>query len=168
MAGGAQPLHHAIVRQARYLASLNRDSASAAQPALEALSERARMVDSPDLSTETPPSALPLGAPASYWLDLRDYDPAAAAATLHKPILVLQGGRDYQVTVDDDLARWKDALDGEPEVTIRVYPAHNHLFTPGSGPSTPAEYEPAQHVDGAVVAEIGDWISGAASAPPPG
>ena len=54
----------------------------------------------------------------------------------------------------DDLSRWQAALDGRPDVTIRVYPADNHLFFPGEGPSSPAEYEPAQHVDPAVVAGI--------------
>jgi uncharacterized protein len=168
MAGGAQPLHWTIVRQARHLASLRPQDASAADGVIDSLSEQASLVDSPELTTETPPSQLPLGAPAAYWLDLRDYDPAAAAAALHKPILILQGGRDYQVTVDDDLARWQGALGDDPQVTIRVYPEHNHLFTPGSGPSSPAEYEPAQHVDGAVIADIGDWISGIAGVPAPG
>jgi uncharacterized protein len=159
LAGGAQPLHWVLVRQVRYLASLNPESDAASRPAIEALSEKARLVDSPDLTAETPPDQLPLGAPASYWLDLRDYDPAELAATLGRPMLILQGGRDYQVTVDDDLARWKAALDGRAGVTFRVYPALNHLFAPGRGPSSPAEYQPAQHVDAAVVADIASWCN---------
>ena len=158
LAGGAQPLHWAIVRQARHLASLNPDTQATAQPAIDALTAQARTVDSPDLSPSTPASQLPLGTPATYWLDLRAYDPAALAATLHKPILMLQGGRDYQATVDDDLARWRHALDDQPDATVRVYPAHNHLFVPGSGPCTPAEYEPAQHVDPAVITDIAAWL----------
>ena len=49
---------------------------------------------------------LPFGVAAPYWLDLRGYDPVAVAAGLGKPIFILQGGRDYQATVADDLARW--------------------------------------------------------------
>jgi hypothetical protein len=74
-------------------------------------------------------------------------------------MLILQGGRDYQVTVEDDLSRWKAGLAHRPEVTIRVYEADNHLFFPGTGPSTPAEYEPAQHVDPAVIADIAEWLA---------
>jgi dienelactone hydrolase len=85
--------------------------------------------------------SLPFGVPAAYWLDLRGYDPATAAAALGKPILILRGGRDYQSTVAEDLAGWKAGLAGRPDVTIRVYDAGNHLFVPGSGPSSPAEYE---------------------------
>jgi hypothetical protein len=159
IAGGAQPLHWVIVRQVRYLASLRPETQAASEPVIEALSEKARRVDSPDLSPSTPAEELPLGAPASYWLDLRDYDPAALAATLGRPMLILQGGRDYQVTVADDLARWQAALAGQAEVTIKVYPELNHLFAPGSGPSSPAEYEPAQHVDATVIADIASWLA---------
>jgi uncharacterized protein len=158
LAGGAQPLHWVIVRQTRYLAGLNPATAAGSQPVIDALTEKAEKVDSPDLSPSTPVSELPLGAPATYWLDVRGYDPAALAAALGRPMLILQGGRDYQVTVDDDLARWRAALDGRSDVTIKVYPDFNHLFVAGSGPSTPAEYEPAQHVDAAVIADIADWL----------
>ena len=159
MAGGAQPLHWVIVRQTRYLASLNPASAAGSEPVIDALTEKAEMVDSPELSPSTPVTDLPLGAPASYWLDIRGYDPPALAATLAKPMLILQGGRDYQVTVDDDLARWRAALDGRSDVTVRVYPSFNHLFVAGSGPATPAEYEPAQHVDEAVITDIAAWLA---------
>ncbi|HEX3977680.1 MAG TPA: alpha/beta fold hydrolase [Solirubrobacteraceae bacterium] len=158
LAGGAQPLHWVIVRQSRYLASLNPATAASSQPVIDALTDKARMVDSPELSPSTPAGELPLGAPASYWLDIRGYDPAALAATLDTPMLILQGGRDYQVTLADDLARWQAALDGRPDVTVRVYPDCNHLFVSGSGPSTPAEYEPAQHVDPAIISDIAQWL----------
>jgi dienelactone hydrolase len=159
MAGGTQPMPWAAVRQVRYIALLDPETAAASEPAIEALTRQARMVDSPDLSPSTPDSELPFGVPAPYWLDLRGYDPAAAAAALGKPLLIVNGGRDYQVTVADDLAGWKAGLAGRPGVTIRVYDADNHLFVPGSGPSGPAEYETPQHMDPAVVADIADWLA---------
>ena len=84
------------------------------------MSKQARLVDSPGLSPSTPASELPFGVPGAYWLDLRGYDPVAVAAALGKPVLILQGGRDYQATVADDLAIWKAGLAGGPEVTISV------------------------------------------------
>ena len=165
MAGGTQPMHWAAVRQVRYIASLDPETAAASEPTIEALTRQAKTVDNPDLSPSTPDSELPFGVPAPYWLDLRGYDPAATAADLDKPILIVQGGRDYQVTLADDLAGWKAALDGRPGVTIRVYDADNHLFVPGSGPSGPAEYETPQHMDPAVVAEIADWLATVIPAP---
>lgn len=159
LAGGAEPLHHAMVRQFRYLASLASAQGAAPPADLDAVARQAAAVDDPALSEDTPSGDLPFGVPAPYWLDLRGYDPPAAAAALDKPMLIIQGGRDYQATVADDLSRWQAALDGRPDVTIRVYPADNHLFFPGEGPSSPAEYEPAQHVDPAVVADIAAWLT---------
>jgi uncharacterized protein len=173
MAGGTQPVHWAAVRQVRYIASLDPATAAASGPTIEAMTRQARLIDSPGLSPATPPSELLFGVPAPYWLDLRGYDPAAAAAALGKPVLILQGGRDYQATVADDLPGWEAGLAGRPDVTVRVYPADNHLFFPGSGPSSPAEYEPAQHMDPAAVADVASWLISGAIAPgepppPPG
>ncbi|MER7442998.1 alpha/beta hydrolase family protein [Micromonospora avicenniae] len=156
LAGETQPMHHSAVRVARHLATLVPVDAGSA--AVATITRQAALVDSADLSPSTPASRLPLGLPASYWLDLRGYDPVPAAAALGKPMLILQGGRDYQVTVQEDLSRWRAGLAHRPDVTIRVYDADNHLFFPGSGPSTPAEYEAPQHVDPAVVADIAAWL----------
>ena len=73
-------------------------------------------------------------------------------------MLILQGGRDFQVTAADDLSGWEAGLGDRADVTIRVHEADNHLFFPGAGPSTPGEYEAPQHVDPAVVADIASWL----------
>jgi hypothetical protein len=39
-----------------------------------------------------------------------------------------------------------------------VYPARNHIFTSGTGPLSPNEYEPVQHVDREVIEDIAGWI----------
>jgi hypothetical protein len=83
-------------------------------------------------------------------------------------MLILQGGREYQVTVPDNLARWWDALaeparGGDPDPrsgsTIRIHPGANHLFFTGRGRSTPAEYARSGHVDAEVVGEIATWLA---------
>jgi hypothetical protein len=151
-----------LLRQVRYVASLDPETAAASQPAIDSMTERARLVDSPGLAPSTPASELPFGVPAPYWLDLRGYNPVAVAAALDRPILILQGGRDYQVTVADDLAGWKTGLAGRADVTIRIHPPDNHFLFPGTGPSAPAESEPVQHVDPAVIADIASWLTTAA------
>ena len=156
LAGDAQPMQHAAIRVARYLAALQPSPATEA--ALAVLTRQAALVESSDLSLATPASKLPFGLSGAYWLDLRSYDPVTTAAALNKPMLILQGGRDYQVTVEDDLSRWRTGLGRRPDVTIRVYEADNHLFFSGTGPSTPADYEPAQHVDPSVVTDIANWL----------
>ena len=164
LAGGAEPLHWSAVRQFRYLATVSPGGPAALQPAVDAITAQAKAVDDPGLSAATPAAELPFGIPAPYWLDLRSYDPPAAAAALHTRMLIVQGGRDYQVTAADDLSRWQAALAGRKDVTIRVYDADNHLFFPGSGPSSPAEYEPAQHMDPQVIADAAAWLRGPGTA----
>jgi uncharacterized protein len=159
MDGAPEPLHWGAVQQIRYLASLDPETAAASQPAIEAMTRAVTMVDSPDLSASTPASELPHGLSASFWLDLRGYQPVEVAAELGRPMLILLAGRANPVAVADDLTAWKAGLAHCPDVTITVYDPDNHLFFPGAGRPTPADYEPAQHMDPAVVADVAGWLT---------
>ncbi|WP_433727841.1 alpha/beta hydrolase family protein [Nocardia sp. CA-129566] len=157
LAADTQPMQWAMVRVLRYLAELD-PAYVAAFPSIDTIIEQAKLVDSQELSPTTPAAELPFGMSAAYWLDLRAYDPVAVAATLDKPMLILQGERDYQTTVADDLIGWRTGLADRPDVTIRTYAADDHLFFPGTGPSAPADYQRSQHVDAEVVADIAGWM----------
>jgi uncharacterized protein len=159
LSGGAQPLHHAMVRQIRYLAGLQPGADIENDPAVQAITRQANLIDSPAFSASTPTHELPYDVPAPYWLDARDYDPVTTAAGLNVPMLILQGGRDYQVTVADDLKRWQDGLAHRNDITFRIYPAANHLFFRGAGPSSPDDYVPPRHVERRVITDISTWIS---------
>jgi dienelactone hydrolase len=148
MAGDTQPMHHAAVRVLDYLDLVPAE-------VVEEFRRQAAVVDSPDLSVDTAAHDLPFGLPGSFWLDLREYDPVATAAKIDRPILILQGGRDYQVTVADDLPAWQRGL---PDATVEILAADNHLFFPGTGPSTMADYEAPQHVDREAVTTIVNWL----------
>ncbi len=156
LAGAARPLDQAILDQTRYLATADGTVTPAEQAQID---EAEKLVAT--IKALTPDDAksgkLISGAPASYWLDLRGYDAPTAAKSATQPMLVLQGERDYQVTMDE-FARWKAALAGKPNVTFHSYPALNHLFIAGTGKSLPAEYETAGHVDEAVIRDIAEWI----------
>ncbi|MFB8280633.1 alpha/beta hydrolase [Nocardia colli] len=157
MAGDTQPMHRAAVRVIRYLAGL--DPGPQADAAVAAITRQADVVDSPALSPSTPRADLPFAYSGAYWLDLLAYQPVSTAAALTTPLLILQGARDYQVTVADDLAGWRSGLADRPDVTIRVYDQCDHLFFAGTGPSTPGDYQAPQHVDLAVVTDIADWLT---------
>ena len=107
-----------------------------------------------------PPEALEQlkrAAPASYWDDLKAYDPAGAAQKLAVPFLVLQGERDYQVTMKD-FELWRAALKGRRDVTLKSYPKLNHLFLEGEGKSLPAEYSTPGHIPAYVLDDIAAFI----------
>jgi alpha-beta hydrolase superfamily lysophospholipase len=156
MAGAARPLEQAIVEQTEYIANADGKITPQEQTQIDEARKLAAAVRA--LTAEDAKSPTPIfGAPASYWLDLRGYDAPTAARNVTQPILVLQGERDYQVTMDE-FARWKSALAGRSDVTFHSYPSLNHLFISGAGKSLPAEYETSGHVDESVIRDIADWI----------
>ncbi|WP_019930901.1 hypothetical protein [Nocardia sp. BMG111209] len=156
LSGDTIPLPRAVIRVARYLADL--DPGENATATVESLSAQAAATESPDLAPDTPATGLLFGWPASYWLDLRGYDQVATAAALDRPILIVQGGRDYQVTAAEDLPRWQAGLEHHPHTTFRLHASIDHMLFPGTGPSTPADYQRPQHVDESVITDIADWI----------
>lgn len=159
LAGGAEPLHHAILRQLTYLAGLNPSTKDQSISSLEAMQRQVELIDSDELDLSTPRTQLPFGVPAAYWLMLRSFEPAREAARLRCPIFIAQGGRDYQVTVEDDLARWKTSLADSPNVEIHVYPDDNHLFVHGTQMSTPLDYLVPGHVDEALIRDLITWVA---------
>lgn len=155
MAGAARPLHEMMVLQVRYLAALDGEVSKEELERITALEREVARIAA--LGPDAAPGDLILGAPASYWIDLQGYRPAEAARKIDRPLLILQGGRDYQVTREDYDA-WRRALDDRPDVRFRVFDDLNHLFLAGVGPSRPEEYEQTGHVAKAVIDEIAAWI----------
>ncbi|WNH51306.1 alpha/beta hydrolase [Stenotrophomonas oahuensis] len=101
------------------------------------------------------PAALPLGLPAHYWRTLEQVDPVADAKALSQPILVLHGGRDFQV-IDTDWKLWSQALSGT--ATLHRYDQLNHLGIAGEGPGSIEEYSRPGHVDKKLIDDVADWI----------
>jgi uncharacterized protein len=156
LAGATRPLPDLVDEQLAYLRALPGADTVALDRAIGSMAPGLAAVRAltPADSAST---QMYLGAPAAYWLDLARYNPVAVAARLPMPILILQGGRDYQVT-RADLAGWRTGLDGRGAVQIREYPSLNHLFISGTGASSPAEYAVAGSVDPRVIADIADWV----------
>lgn len=100
-----------------------------------------------------------LGKLGPYWLDLKGYDPAGQSKLLAIPMLILQGERDFQVNMKD-FAAWKTGLQGMKNVTLKSYPALDHVLAPGLGKSTEADYrKPGQHVAPELIDDVAKWLS---------
>jgi fermentation-respiration switch protein FrsA (DUF1100 family) len=162
LAAPSRPMPEVVRDQARWLAGPGAsDAERAAAPAIrkeaDALAEL--YAGRPD------PIAAPiLGASPSYWLDLEAQRPVAAARSLGRPILVLQGERDYQVTMND-FAGWKKALFGRRYARLKSYPKLNHFFVAGEGRSGPAEFKKPGHVASNVIDDIAAFVTGARKKP---
>ena len=145
-----------ILEQFDYLFSLDGNISTEEQKLIDQAKEQAAKVKAltaDDLKSTT----MIFGVSPAYWLDLRAYDPPEMAKRLRQPLLVLQGERDYQVTMED-FKRWQAALGTKSNVTLKSYPGLNHLFISGTGRSTPSEYEQAGHIDERVIDDIAAWI----------
>lgn len=156
LAGNARPLEDLILEQYTYLLSV--DSMQEEQKKfIDDLKAGIKMVKDPKGLKTAKPEQLPLGLPSSYWQSLNAYKQVDVAKKLKQPILVLQGERDYQVTMTD-YALWKEKLGADAKNTFISYPGLNHLFMKGEGKSLPAEYEQQGNMDGKVITDMIDWI----------
>jgi dienelactone hydrolase len=147
MAGNARHLEDLVVEQVQALGGTAK--------ALENAKAIQAKVKSLEPGDEASPAVL--GAPPTYWLDLKDYDPVTDAAKLNLPMLILQGERDYQVTMKD-FELWKAGLGKKQGVVMKSYPALNHLFVAGTGTSSSAEYMKPGHVAPEVIEEIAAFV----------
>jgi fermentation-respiration switch protein FrsA (DUF1100 family) len=161
MGGPTRPLVDVIVDQYTYLQS--RGFATAAQVA--AVKKQAAAIKALTPADRGNPGNL-IGAPPAYWLSIKDYHPATVAQGLTIPLLIMQGARDYQVTLAD-FNGWKSALAHHPRVTFKIYANLFHLFMtvpPGSpaGLATPMAYQHTGHVDPQVIRDVAAWLRDAA------
>lgn len=152
----SRPLEDVWVERARYRLSRKAkpsEEEKAWLAGLESVAAKVKKLTAADISS----SMMLEGASPAYWLDLNGYAPLTVAKELKQPLLVLQGGRDYQTgLVDYD--RWKESLGGQSRVAFKFYPKLNHLFVAGEGESTPEEYLQPGHVAETVVTDIAEWI----------
>lgn len=153
--GCTRPLEDMIIEQMTYMEKQG-GSGDTLSNEIQEVMRQARRIKDPKLAWNTPPGEI-LNAPASYWLDLQGYDPATVAKQVRRPMLIIQGGRDYQVTMTD-FENWKKALSDRSDVQFELYPKLNHLMIAGEGPSLPAEYNIPGHVSVEVIEGIAGWI----------
>lgn len=159
LAAPARPFFQVLRGQLEYLASLEAGPDSPARIQLDSLVAVVRKAEAGELA----PDQDLLGAPAGYWRELAEVDPVATARESLVPLIVLQGGRDYQST-SQDLSLWEKGLDGRERATFRHYPSLDHLFAAGEGTATPEDYvSTVRHVDESVIRDLARWILGGGS-----
>ena len=85
-------------------------------------------------------------------------DALEEAQGIEQPLLILQGERDYQVTMED-FAAWQIAFADDERVTLHSYPGLNHQFM-AQGDLAPGDSAGLRHpgVAEMVIDDIVDWI----------
>ena len=76
-----------------------------------------------------------------------------------KPFLVLQGGKDFQMTPEKDFSQYKRIADERPGIELKLYENLNHMFTVSTMEDPMQDdYVPGSHVDAEPLRDIADWI----------
>ena len=78
-----------------------------------------------------------------------------------KPVLIMQGGRDFQVLADDDFKAFKEQLAGRGSITYRLYPELNHCFVQAIYDDilkASKEYGVERHIGEDVITDIAEYI----------
>lgn len=80
-----------------------------------------------------------------------------------KPMLVMQGEKDFQVKASVDFEMYRRLLGDRDNVTFRLYPGLNHAFVPARFDSiadAKKEFTPERHIGPQVLDDLADWILG--------
>lgn len=93
----------------------------------------------------------------AYWKDLSSYNPLSMAQKISRPMLFLQGERDFQVQ-PHHLDLWKNALNGKPNCQFILYDDLNHLMLPGKGTPGMMEYANPSRVPAKVADNIAAFL----------
>lgn len=142
-----------LPEQIEYLASLDGKIDEAELKQLDEIKVQLKNIRELDIREDE----IVLGASRAYWADLMAYDPVKIARDIALPMLILQGERDYQITMGD-FRGWEEGLSGQDRVYFKSYPGLNHLFISGTGKSTPTEYTKPGNVAQVVIDDIVEWV----------
>lgn len=154
MAGNVTPLQKLIVKQYEYLLGIDGSLNDSDNQQIENIKKASDLISSDKMTLETDLNET-MGLSPKYWMDLKSYNPVDVAKSLDVPVLVLQGARDYQVTIEE-FELWKSGLGDAAEYIL--YDDLNHLFMTGEGLSKPEEYTAAGNVDEDVMEDIASFI----------
>lgn len=155
LAANSRPLDKLIIEQYEYLYKLT--PTQELKDALQKVKEQTALLNSKVFNLNTTKENLPLNLSANYWKSILDYKPIKEIQKVKIPILILQGERDYQVTMKD-FELWKTKLKNNKKVSFISYPKLNHIFMSGEKPSDPKEYAIKGIVDEKVIEDIKNFI----------
>lgn len=154
LAGNTRPLQVAMKEQYEYIFGLDGEVTTEEQEMIDSVDAQYSLLESYDEKSSTIPPAI-LGAYAPYWKSLENYDPIEVAKQMTKPVLVLNGGSDYQV-VEKDFDGWK-SVDND-NWTFKWYEGLTHIFGKGGEVPAPKDYNLKQEIDSEVIEDIVNWI----------
>lgn len=110
---------------------------------------------------ETKKTKMSGGTTLYYFREMGDHPVMGYLEETDKPVLIMQGEKDFQCRADTDYAGFEKALKDRENITFKLYPGLNHLFVVSSGGTiakASKEYGKAQTIPADVTNDIAAWI----------
>ena len=101
------------------------------------------------------------GTTLYYFKEMGEHPTGDYLKELEKPVLIMQGGRDFQVKAHVDFREYQHLLKEKPNVTFRLFEELNHCFVPAISDQiskAKQEYAAERHIGSDVVDQIARWI----------
>jgi len=101
------------------------------------------------------------GTTLYYFREMGDHPVSMYLKDNQKPILIMQGEKDFQVRADTDYKAFQEMLGGKDNVTFRLFPGLNHMFVTAKSDritDSKNEYKDSRHIPDNVIQTISDWI----------
>jgi dienelactone hydrolase len=101
------------------------------------------------------------GTTLYYFKEMGEHSVADYLATTKKPMFIVQGEKDFQVSVEKDFNEYKRLLNDKTNVEFRLYENLNHAFVNylySDILKAKQEYNTERHIGEEVVSDIADWI----------
>ena len=165
LAGTPRPLHHVsydqnlqAINDAVKAGLITQDEADMLLDTVDAMLEEANNL--PNLTDEEIEGMFVFGAlPADYARSFYDVLPLPVISRNIIPTLILQPGRDFQVSVENDFNLFVENTKDYAHVQTVLYDGLNHLFmTARTDFNDIREYMLPGNVDETVLADIAEWI----------
>ena len=103
------------------------------------------------------------GTTLYYFKEMADHPAADYLLASEKPVLIMQGSGDVQVSVERDFNAYKELLKERPNVTFRLYEGLNHAFVPALCDNimkATKEFSVERHIGEEVIGDLAAWIHG--------
>ena len=101
------------------------------------------------------------GTTLYYFKEMGEHSAPSYLSVCEKPILIMQGEKDFQSIAEKDFAAYKQLLAGRSNITFRLYENLSHAFVPsvyGDIMKAKQEYNVEQHIGENVTVDIANWV----------
>ena len=161
MAGSARNLHEIMLGQFEDMkANSNRLTRWILDKSTKKIEDTLTKLDSMS-DEEAKKTSLGNGTTAYYFKEMMNYPTDELLRNLEKPVLILQGDADFQVSIEKDYKLYQQICSGKENVTFKLYEGLNHAFVPYISKDITKvknEYNVERHIPEYVMQDIVEWI----------